>query len=74
MFKSTAFILGAGASCGYGYPTGEKLVTRIRDKAFQFLEAINHYKSKVSSRVIVYNHQAVKICPNFISEAAGING
>ena len=34
MFKSpTVFILGAGASWHYGYPTGEELVKRIIEKA-----------------------------------------
>jgi hypothetical protein len=30
MFKAkTVFILGAGASCHYGFPTGEELVKRV---------------------------------------------
>ena len=33
MFNSTVFILGAGASCEYGYPTGEDLVKEIRGEA-----------------------------------------
>lgn len=34
MFNAkTVFILGAGASCHYGYPTGEELVSRVRKKA-----------------------------------------
>jgi hypothetical protein len=31
--RNTAFILGAGASWHYGYPTGEKLVKKVTDKA-----------------------------------------
>src|SRR5438094_388540 len=42
MFQAkTVFILGAGASCHYGYPTGEQLVRRVQKKADQvsrFLE------------------------------------
>jgi hypothetical protein len=37
MFKasnSTVFILGAGASWHYGYPTGETLVEKVKEKAF----------------------------------------
>jgi hypothetical protein len=29
----TVFILGAGASWHYGYPTGEKLVQKVIEKA-----------------------------------------
>ena len=32
--KATAFILGAGASWHYGFPTGEALVKEIKTKAY----------------------------------------
>ena len=31
--KPTVFILGAGASCHYGYPTGEALVAQVLQRA-----------------------------------------
>jgi hypothetical protein len=31
--KNTVFILGAGASWHYGYPTGEELVKKVIQKA-----------------------------------------
>jgi hypothetical protein len=45
MFKAkTVFIIGAGASCHYGYPTGEELVRRIISKA---KTALIHCKTAV---------------------------
>ena len=37
--KDTVIILGAGASCHYGYPTGEKLIDMINDKASEIIQA-----------------------------------
>ncbi len=31
--EETVFILGAGASWHYGYPTGEELISRVQRKA-----------------------------------------
>jgi hypothetical protein len=39
--KETVLILGAGASCHYGYPTGEELVERIIEKTKELKENIN---------------------------------
>ena len=36
--KRTVFILGAGASWHYGYPTGEDLVKRVEERALQLAE------------------------------------
>lgn len=36
--KKTVFILGAGASWHYGYPTGEELVQRVKEKAAALME------------------------------------
>src|SRR6185312_7549510 len=33
--EDTVFVLGAGASCHYGYPTGETLVQRVIEKGRQ---------------------------------------
>lgn len=40
--EDTVFILGAGASWHYGYPTGEELVKRVKDKAKSFAEDISY--------------------------------
>lgn len=37
--KKTVFILGAGASWHYGYPTGEELVQRMKETAITILRA-----------------------------------
>src|ERR1700722_15491855 len=45
MFKdsnSTVFILGAGASWHYGYPTGEMLVEKVIEKATVALKYFEH--------------------------------
>lgn len=39
--EDTVFILGAGASWHYGYPTGEDLVKLVIDKADSFIKDIN---------------------------------
>lgn len=39
--KQTVLILGAGASCHYGYPTGEELVERIIKKTKELEKDIN---------------------------------
>jgi len=43
MFRNpTVFILGAGASWHYGYPTGEALVEKVIQKASIILEYLEH--------------------------------
>ncbi len=39
--NKTVFILGAGASWHYGYPTGEDLVTAVIEKADYAAEGFN---------------------------------
>jgi hypothetical protein len=46
MFKAkTVIILGAGASWHYGYPTGEELVKRVKDKARTARKYFTDYSS-----------------------------
>ena len=40
--EPTVFILGAGASCHYGYPTGEELVRRLVGKCSQAEDYFEH--------------------------------
>src|SRR5579859_2195639 len=60
--KKTVFILGAGASTHYGYPTGEKLVEQViklaGDAATYFSSALterNQIELNVRPRVITRN-------------------
>jgi len=50
--KKTVFILGAGASWHYGYPTGEELVERVKDKAQLIADYI---ESQENTNIIVPN-------------------
>lgn len=44
MFKEdTVFVLGAGASWHYGYPTGENLVKKVIEKSDDFVERLEKY-------------------------------
>jgi len=45
MFKQpTVLILGAGASCHYGYPTGEQLILKVCELAERFAKIVNPIK------------------------------
>ena len=45
MFKrKTVFILGAGASWHYGYPTGEDLVRKVIGAANRLAEVFNDFR------------------------------
>jgi len=60
MFKEkTVFILGAGASWHYGYPTGEILVEKIIDMASRF-QSLCEQRSR--------SPYANNVLPNFITE------
>jgi hypothetical protein len=47
--QKTVFILGAGASWHYGYPTGEDLVTAVRDKAEQLARFFQQHQEESTS-------------------------
>ncbi len=60
MFKEeTVFILGAGASWHYGYPTGEELVERTIQKAKKIAEFIKEDQA-------LANYWAVNNCPDYL--------
>jgi hypothetical protein len=64
MFKdsnSTVFILGAGASWHYGYPTGEELVKKVIQKASIAAHFCQHSRAISTQR------------PNYLSEGQGVN-
>lgn len=39
--RNTVFVLGAGASWHYGYPTGEELVRRVKEEAYKIKKGYN---------------------------------
>lgn len=59
--KKTVFILGAGASCHYGYPTGNDLVRQVGQRAIQLSKKVDGFYSTAQqnrftfSRVVQYN-------------------
>jgi hypothetical protein len=57
--NQTVFILGAGASWHYGYPTGEELVRRVIAKARL---AQNYFNTVLNSPA-----NGIPVRPNFIS-------
>jgi hypothetical protein len=58
--NKTVFILGAGASWHYGYPTGEELVEQVREKARVF----HGYCTKI----VQQNHDSATVqIPKFLS-------
>jgi hypothetical protein len=61
--NETVFILGAGASWHYGYPTGEELVEKVREKAGLF----HGYCSKIVQQ---NNATAIAQIPSFLSRNA----
>lgn len=72
MFQSTVFILGAGASCDYGYPTGEELVKRVREESKKLLAEITRLKSSISERGGHHPGLLSKMLPAYIlSKASG---
>jgi hypothetical protein len=56
--KSTAFILGAGASWHYGYPTGETLVKKVIAKAVF---------ARKNIQAILQNGSATANCPKYVT-------
>jgi hypothetical protein len=69
--RKTAFILGAGASWHYGYPTGDRLVKKVIDKA--------RFLSKQISAVL-QNGSATTNLPKYVMRnsavpnSGGLNG
>jgi hypothetical protein len=51
--KKTAFILGAGASWHYGYPTGDKLVKKVIEKARFLSKNINAILENASDTAVL---------------------
>ena len=69
--RKTAFILGAGASWHYGYPTGDKLVKKVIEKA------------RLASKhifAVLENASATANLPNYVTRnsrtpnSGGLNG
>jgi len=56
--KPTVFILGAGASWHYSYPTGEHLVKRILEKTVMLIRSLNELRD-------IYGDQIVLSPPKF---------
>ncbi|MDD3020891.1 MAG: hypothetical protein PHX61_07945 [Alphaproteobacteria bacterium] len=59
--EDTVFILGAGASWHYGYPTGEDLVKKIIEKAKSFADNLSE-NSPHPFRKDVFGSYTAKIC------------
>ena len=57
--NSTVFVLGAGASWHYGYPTGEELVDEVISMAKRFSE---HCQHRLASR------QVVQVIPEYVAQ------
>lgn len=76
MFNAdTVFILGAGASCHYGYPTGEGLVKAVRDKAVALKTYIQNYDKSVT-RDGYYSHNINNFqrkCPQYLIDMLNAN-
>lgn len=54
--RETVFILGAGASWHYGYPTGDQLIKQAVQKAENILTSRNHALGKAPYRLPVFNY------------------
>lgn len=57
--KPTVFILGAGASCHYGYPTGNDLVRQVGQRARKFAQNIDNFYNKATSEYIILGQNIV---------------
>ena len=59
--KPTVFILGAGASCDYGYPTGIKFIHEIRKQLeferflFTALKSLYGKNDKETASLLLHN-------------------
>lgn len=69
--RPTVFVLGAGASYHYGYPTGEELVADVKIKAREFCRIINIFREHRGDFLSV--DEAVRLSPAFILEKAGVD-
>ncbi len=68
--KPTVFILGAGASWHYGYPTGSELIEEVVKKAQELLNKLEAY-SQVSRGSVNYSGNAQAIFPQYILDKIG---
>ncbi|HBR68265.1 MAG TPA: hypothetical protein DEA55_02695 [Rhodospirillaceae bacterium] len=59
----TVFILGAGASWHYGYPTGDDLIKAIREEAEGLLSVLDDFYKKVQVSTLEYSEA---YCPRYI--------
>ncbi len=75
MFKKpTAFILGAGASWHYGYPTGEKLVYKILENLNKLLGHINNFSEGnpyTPDYIVELTKEKLKLPPEHTNELYG---
>ena len=70
MFKNdTVFILGAGASWHYGYPTGEGLVDQMLAMAIRFRD---HCNARLSSSYVV--HEVPAYVESLRDQSKGVTG
>jgi hypothetical protein len=67
--KKTVFILGAGASWHYGYPTGEELVRSVKAKAFCILHAY-HGQNGPSGKTLAHHPETY---PKHLNNRADFN-
>ncbi len=66
--RPTVFLTGAGASRHYGYPTGEELVTEVRDLANQLegvFKTLSEYQHKPIAKIALDMPQLVGSGPAF---------
>jgi len=63
--ERTVFVLGAGASWHYGYPTGEELVTKIIEAAERFANYCDHR---------VNSGQTIQVIPKYVERHFGAAG
>ena len=71
--RNTTFITGAGASCHYGYPTGETLVRSVKVKAKELESIIDKFKTQIAVDRFTSFSSVVPITPDFILKKAGVD-
>ncbi len=84
--EETVFILGAGASTHYGYPTGEKLIELVYNKAIHIAESsknppgiplgVEYFQNEYNSRHIsptYYQKQIISECNDLVTRIQQIN-
>ena len=69
--QNTVFILGAGSSWHYNYPTGEELVNEIKILANSFSKSWDKSFRRILDEQILYSTHFISMLPIFIQEMAG---